>query len=256
MQSAESQGKSGPEHAPCSVAVERFGHLLRAIRGEPRGGAGVLGDDQLFCGRLAGEFDRWLRALAPVTPWWQTLQTPPFMESPSWPTQPSDLGCALGADVTAPAPGTQNEVLETGQRASDLMKRWSQLQAQLTTHWMTIVRNAGERFVTRAATVLPAVEVTTAFALYELWIECAEQAYAATVHTDDFCRTQAELINITTTLLLERRRQAEVFAPVADPATRSERERPWPDIAPMRSESRRGSARRTTRGRRQKGKTR
>jgi polyhydroxyalkanoate synthase subunit PhaE len=74
----------------------------------------------------------------------------------------------------------------------------------------------------RATSSAAALDLTTIRKLYDSWIDCAEQAYAATVHTEDFCRAQAELINVATSLLLEQRRQVESLAPMFGVVTCSE----------------------------------
>src|SRR5207302_472097 len=45
--------------------------------------------------------------------------------------------------------------------------------------------------------------------LYELWVNCAEESYAATVRKEEFCRLQAQLANASAALLVEQRRHAE-----------------------------------------------
>jgi hypothetical protein len=136
------------------------------------------------------------------------------------------------------------------------MARWSQLQAQLAMHWNAIARTAGERFMARATSSSTALDLTTIRKLYDSWIECAEQAYAATVHTDDFCRTQAELVNVTTSLLLEQRRQVESLAPMFGVVTRSEVDALRREMKHMQTEPRPASGRRASKGPRRKVKTR
>src|SRR5438270_851884 len=48
-----------------------------------------------------------------------------------------------------------------------------------------------------------------ALKLYELWVNCAEESYAATVRKEEFCRLQAQLANASAALLVEQRRHAE-----------------------------------------------
>jgi hypothetical protein len=40
--------------------------------------------------------------------------------------------------------------------------------------------------------------------LYDIWIDCAEEAYAAVAHEDEYCRAQADLINTATALRLQQ----------------------------------------------------
>src|SRR5438477_369533 len=50
-----------------------------------------------------------------------------------------------------------------------------------------------------------------ALKLYELWVNCAEESYAATVRKEEFCRLQAQLANASAALLVEQRRHAETL---------------------------------------------
>jgi hypothetical protein len=135
------------------------------------------------------------------------------------------------------------------------MTRRSQLQAQLAMHWNAVARSASERFIARAAASTATLDLTTIRELYDLWIECVEQAYAAMAHSDDFCRTQAELVNITTALLLEQRQQVECFAPMFGLATRSELDALRRQVKRMQTEPRPGPGRSRSKRRRQKGTT-
>jgi Poly(R)-hydroxyalkanoic acid synthase subunit (PHA_synth_III_E) len=253
MESTKSQARSGPQHAVLEAALERFGQLLRAILIEFPAGASV--NNQLLSARLVSELDRWLRDPAAMPPWWQNLQmAPPFAPPPSQSGRLFDPVFGLNLEAVPPLIA-QNDFTQTCQRLAGLMKRWSQLQAQLAMHWSTVARNVGERFIARAADSAAALDLTTIRKLYDGWIECAEQAYAATVHTDDFCRTQAELVNITTALLLEQRQQVERFAPMFGLATRSEVDALRQQVRRNQNEPRPSSGRSSSKRRRRKGKT-
>lgn len=256
MESAGSQGRSGPEQAAFRAALERFGQLLRAVLIEFPTAAGALINDDSVGRRLAVEFERWLQCPAFMPPWWQNLQmAQAFAQPPSQSGQPFNLGSAFNVEA-APSPLVHNHFIQTYQRVSGLMARWSQLQAQLAMHWNTVARTAGERFMVRATSSTTTLDLTTIRKLYDLWIECAEQAYAATVHTDDFCRTQAELVNVTTSLLLEQRRQVESLAPMLGVVTRSEVDALRREMKRMQTEPRPASGRRASKGARRKVKTR
>jgi hypothetical protein len=256
MESAGSGGQSEPEQAAFRAAVERFGQLLRAILIEFPTSADALINDNSVGRRLAVEFERWLRDPAFMPPWWRNLQMAhAFVQPPSQSGQPFNLGSALNVEA-APSPLAQNHFLQTYQRVSGLMARWFQLQAQLAMHWSAVARTTGERFVARATSSSTALDSTTIHELYDLWIECAEQAYAATVHTDDFCRTQAELVNVTTSLLLEQRRQVESFAPMFGVVTRSEVDALRREMKRMQTEPRPASGRRASKAPRRKVKPR
>jgi Poly(R)-hydroxyalkanoic acid synthase subunit (PHA_synth_III_E) len=193
MESAGTQGRSQSQHAAFGPAWERFSRLLQAMQREFA--AGVRVNNQQLGGRLAAEFERWLQDPGSLPPWWQILRLAPSFVQP------------FG---------------QTHQPLLDLVMRWTQLQAQLAIHWSAVARNAGERFAARVASSAAPLNATTIRMLYDEWIECAEQAYAATVHTEEFCRTQAELVNIMTALILQLRRQGESFAAMFGLATRTE----------------------------------
>jgi len=61
-----------------------------------------------------------------------------------------------------------------------------------------------------------------AMRLYELWVNCAEESYAATVRKDDFSHLQAELANTSAALLVEQRRHAETLVRAFGLPTRNE----------------------------------
>ena len=208
MESAGSKGGSGPEQAAFAAAMERFGQVLRTILLEIPAEAAASVNNQSLARRLAVELDRWLRDPVSMPPWWRNLQTAPsFVASPS----------------------------------ERLVARWFQLQSRLAMHWDEVARSASERFTARVATTSAPLDLRNIYKLYHCWIECAEQAYAATVHTDDFCRTQAELVNLSITFLLEQRGQVERFATVLGLATRSEVDALRRKVERMRSEPLMGS---------------
>jgi hypothetical protein len=158
------------------------------------------------------------------------------VQPPSQSGQPFNLGSALNLE-SAPSPLAQNHFVQPYQRVSGLMARWSQLQAQLAMHWNAVARSAGERFMARATNSAAALDLSTIRKLYDLWIECAEQAYAATVHT-------------------EQRRQVESFAPMLGMVTRSEVDALRREVKRMQTEPRPVSGRRAGKGPRRKVKTR
>jgi polyhydroxyalkanoate synthase len=93
--------------------------------------------------------------------------------------------------------------------------RLVELQLQLATHWREVVHTAVERFSTRAGTSsVPYPSVDDLMKIYEVWIECAEQAYAEIVRKEEYCQMQAELVNAALRLLLQVRAWAEASARV------------------------------------------
>jgi polyhydroxyalkanoate synthase len=96
---------------------------------------------------------------------------------------------------------------ESGRRA-ELLTRWAHSQARLAAWRDLIARDAAERFAARAAASTGNLGPRYTRELYDLWIDCAEEAYAAVVHTDAYCRTQAGLIDTAAELLPQNPRPA------------------------------------------------
>ena len=77
------------------------------------------------------------------------------------------------------------------QRVWELVARLTQLQAQLAAHWSEIARSAAQRFVARVGSLSAVPSADQTLKLYEQWVSCAEEAYAATARRDDFARLQS-----------------------------------------------------------------
>ena len=131
-----------------------------------------------------------------------------FMGS-QWPFGPLPLGPAA---VQKP---------ET-QRVWELAARFAQLQTQLAVHWGEIARSAAQRFIARAGVPSAPPSLEQTLKLYELWVACAEEAYAATARGEDFSRLQSELANVSAAILVEQRRHAESLAKAFGLPTRNE----------------------------------
>jgi Poly(R)-hydroxyalkanoic acid synthase subunit (PHA_synth_III_E) len=199
-----------PEEA-YAAAAERFFELIKTFGMA----AGTTTDWKTLAAPLATQFERWLQTSQTMTPWFGAATPGSFgsfgLGAPTVAAfGPLPLGPAAVHGADAP-------------RALELLGRLAQLQSELAKHWSQIAGTATQRFVTRIA-ALPAAPATPqqALKLYELWVNCAEEAYAATVHTDDFGRLQAELANTTAALLAEQRRQAESLVRAFGLPTRNE----------------------------------
>ena len=98
---------------------------------------------------------------------------------------------------------------QSGSLCDAYSARLAELQFQLAAHWCRISRVAAELFAMRDGAVSgPRSRVDDPMERYALWIECAEQAYAEGVRTEEYCRLQAELANAALRLLLQMRSQA------------------------------------------------
>jgi polyhydroxyalkanoate synthase len=70
------------------------------------------------------------------------------------------------------------------------------LQCRLASYWAEIGSAAARSFARRLQRTRSASGSSeSARAVHTIWVDCAEQAHARVVHSDGFCRLQAELIN-------------------------------------------------------------
>jgi len=108
-------------------------------------------------------------------------------------------------------------------RTFELLGRLGQLQGELAKHWSEIAATAAQRFIAKlGASPMTPASPQQALKLYELWVSCAEEAYAHTVHKQDFARLQAALANTSAALLAEQRQQAETLVRSFGLPTRTE----------------------------------
>ena len=112
---------------------------------------------------------------------------------------------------------------EAAGRIAALQTRVFELLARMLQDWADIGRETILKFGERvpAASSIDA-DPPTLQALYEVWVECAEDVYATRAHAEEYCRTQAELANAVNALRSELRSQVEEWARQLDLPTRSE----------------------------------
>ena len=213
-----------PEEA-YAAAAERFFELMKTFGM----GAGTNTDWKTLAAPLATQFERWLQMSQGMTPWF-TAATPGAF-----------AGTGLGAAAAAafgPLPlGPAAVSGAEPARTLELLGRLAQLQGELARHWSQIAATAAQRFIARLGAA-PAAAATPqqALKLYELWVNCAEEAYAATVHREDFSRLQAELTNTSAALLAEQRRHAESLVRAFGLPTRNEIDALYAQVKDLRRE--------------------
>ena len=199
-----------PEEA-YAAAAERFFDLMKTFGVS----AGTTPDWKALTAPLAAQFERWLQMSQSAAPWFH----------PAAQGAPGGFGLGAAPAAAFGPPPLGPAALQGAQvpRTFELLGRLAQLQAQLAKHWSEIAGTAAQRFIGRLGTAA-AVPTTPqqALKLYELWVKCAEEAYAATVHREDFSRLQAELTNTSAALLDEQRQQAETLVRGFGLPTRSE----------------------------------
>ena len=198
-----------------AVAAERFFELLRTL-GMPS--PGKAPDWSTLAAPLASQFEQWLRMSQSVAPWFAGSEG--SASAPWFGALPLGPAAAQGADA---------------QRLFELLGRLAQLQGQLAVHWSEIATAASQRFVARlGAAAVPPATPEQALKLYELWVSCAEEAYAATAHNDDFSRLQAELANTSAALMVEQRRHAETLVRAFGLPTRGELDELFAQVQELR----------------------
>jgi hypothetical protein len=194
-------------------AAERFFELLKSF-GAPTPSA-AAGDWSSLAGTLAGQFEQWLKASQSAGPWFAGA---------SFPGAATAFAAAPPASTFGPLPlGPAAAQQPEAQRTWELLAKLGQLQAQLAAHWRQIANTAAQSFIARlgaAAGQFPTLD--NALKLYEQWVNCAEEAYAATVRKEEFCRLQSELGNVSAALLVEQRRHAETLVRAFGMPTRAE----------------------------------
>jgi hypothetical protein len=211
MQTPFTAGAFQPEAALAGAAASFF-ELLKSFGAQAAGAPAP--DWAGLRGALAGQFEQWLRASPAAGPAFAAAAgfAPGTGFPPAW--GPLAGAVPLGA---AAAPAGE------GPNAWELLVRLAQLQAQLAAHWSEIANSAAHRFVARAgAPAARPLSSDDALKLYELWVQCAEEAYGATVRTEAFCRLQADLANTGAALLLAQRRYADALARAWGLPTREE----------------------------------
>ena len=221
-----------PESA-FNEAAGRFFELLKAF-GLPA--AGQAPDWSRLAAPLASQFEQWLRMSQAGGPWGAAAAAMPgfgaaapaaampgFSAAAMPGFAPSTSAPGFGFAMPGGPPPLGPAASPDAQRAWELMARLAQVQGQLAAYWSEIASGAAQRFVARvgSAAAAPAT-VEQALKLYELWVACAEEAYAATVHKEDYARLQSELANTSAALLVEQRRHAETLARAFGLPTRSE----------------------------------
>lgn len=221
----ETPGTSFKPEEAYAAAAERFFELMKTFGMA----AGTSPDWKGLAAPLATQFERWLQLSQATTPWFSAVAPGAFGGAGPG----AAAAAAFGPVPLGPAAVSGAEPT----RALELLGRLAQLQGELAKHWSQIAGTAAQRFIARLGAA-PAAPVTPqqALKLYELWVNCAEEAYAATVHGEDFSRLQAELANTSAALLAEQRQQAESLVRAFGLPTRNEIDALYAQVKDLRRE--------------------
>ncbi len=194
-----------------AASAERFFELLKSFSPAAAPGAGAPPDFAALAGPLAAQFEQWLKLSQSAGPWFTATPN----AAPGMPP-----GAPFGVGPLPLGPGAVPHA--EAQRGFEILMRLSQLQAQLGAHWAEIARSAAQRFVARAGSARPPASAEDTLRLYQLWVQCAEEAYAGRARSAEFAQLQSELANVSAALLVEQRRQAESLVRAFGLPTRTE----------------------------------
>jgi poly(hydroxyalkanoate) synthase III subunit E len=136
----------------------------------------------------------------------------------------------LGAADAQPAPmanspafGPTREHQQRWQRTADAWRRIDDAQRRLQRLWSDALREAATAFAARLGPPqTAAVSAEAMRKLYDMWIECAEEAYARAAHGDAFCNALSEFVNASSQWRRELQASIEHSAKLLDLPTRSE----------------------------------
>jgi len=195
--------------AAFTAAAARFFDFLRTFAAQAPSARAQPPDWASFGSLLAGQFEQWLKSSPAAGASFAAAAGFPGTAA-GWPPGAVPLGPAAAQGPDA-------------QSAWALLMKLGQLQGELARHWSEIAQDSAQRFIGRMRAGSGAdLSSEGALALYETWVECAEEAYAAAVHKEDFCRLQAQLTNTAMALLLAQRKQADTLARAWGLPTREE----------------------------------
>ena len=147
---------------------------------------------------------------------------------PPWSADATASGAPWAAMLDAPALGLTREHQQRWQRTADAARRVAEAQRRLQCLWSDALRDAATAFAARvaasglAAPRAGALSVVTLRGLYDSWIDCAEEAYAGTAHSDSFCSALADFVNASSQWRREFAASVEQWSKLMDLPTRSE----------------------------------
>jgi hypothetical protein len=190
--------------APFIDAAERFASATRSFSESSVGGSApaVAAAAQTFSNSLRDQFVD-------------------FFKMP-WGAAP--LGGADPAPAAElPALGLTREHQQRAQRAGQAWREIEDAQRRLQRLWSDTLREAAAAFVARlGAPQSTALTPDSLNRLYDTWIDCAEEAYARTAHSEPFCNALADYVNASSQWRRESNAAAELWAKLLDLPTRHE----------------------------------
>jgi hypothetical protein len=207
--SSAQAGAGAPGFGPFAESAERFATAVRefvAKNADAKPSSSAASGSAFAAAEELGNFLREHFAAAFKPPW--SSSTSPSPES---------------AFTEAPALGLGREQVLRAQRTLAAWNRLTAAQGRLSLMWTDTLREAAAGFTSRLQR--EPGEPLTAEAmdrLYDLWIDCAEEAYGRTAHSEGFCAALAECVNAGSEWRRETAAGVEEWAKLSDLPTRSE----------------------------------
>jgi class III poly(R)-hydroxyalkanoic acid synthase PhaE subunit len=151
-----------------------------------------------------------------------------------------DMGAGRLSMADVPALGLTRERQEALQRLQRLFTDYFEQHGALAMLWNEVIADALRRLGETMAARFQKNELPqTPRQLYDLWVECAEAAYANMAHSPRYAKAQAELGNTVAKMRIEQRALIESVSRELDLPTRSELNTVHRRLKDMKAELRR-----------------
>jgi hypothetical protein len=141
--------------------------------------------------------------------------------NPPWPPSPAGPAPIGAAFTEAPALGLTREQVLRAQRAAEAWNHLLEAQGRLQRMWSDTLRAAATEFSSRLAPGEPLTQEAID-RLYDQWIDCAEEAYGRTAHSDEFTDALSAFLIAGSQWRREYAAGIEESAKLLDLPTRSE----------------------------------
>jgi hypothetical protein len=135
---------------------------------------------------------------------------------------PPGAASAPHLPLDAPALGLTREHQERLKRAGDALVRLEEAQRRLQRLWGDTLREAAAAYAARLEVPKSPPSPEDLHRWYDSWIDCAEDAYARTAHSEAFCDALADYVNASSAWRREASAGVEQWAKLLDLPTRSE----------------------------------
>ncbi|HXJ43382.1 MAG TPA: poly(R)-hydroxyalkanoic acid synthase subunit PhaE [Bryobacteraceae bacterium] len=201
---AAAPGRGGPaSFAPFTETAERFAAAARAYMDATKALAAAPADaTRMFTDSLRELF-------ADFQPWNAGMGTGPG-------------GAPSGFTTNTAALGAAREHQQRGERMAEAWRRFEDAQRRLQRLGSDMLRDAAAHLASRLGTSAPVDNPEALRKLYDAWIDCAEEAYGRTAHSEAFCNALAESVNASADWRRELLASMEHSAKFLDLPTRSE----------------------------------